>query len=390
MSKRDILEFLFKWHRSILSMSLFSSLTVLVLVYLIPPSYKAEASILVEKNRSPTMRTVFMPGLDAIEVQNTEIGILLSRPVIEGVVNELKPHKWQQKPSKLGRISKSISSTLQSLGLSSHLSRKEKWIKRLTKKIKAKPVVQSSIIKISFYAEDPEWSAQLINNVVDMYIKYHLKLFSPTGSSLLYKEKMLDLDNRIKNQLEEVGLLRKNLNQPVVERAKIEYSKNIGYIREKIIEQKGLLMEMLVHFTSTHEDVLTLKRNISRLELQNKSFKRKLIEIESQATIINKVLANLQADQETYNNYKTRYEDAKFAELSNVDMLNVRVVQYSPVATKPDHSRLFYIIIGCFGSFFLALFIALIREYFDHRVSDPTAIEAILGIPSVGSIKKFD
>ena len=92
----------------------------------------------------------------------------------------------------------------------------------------------------------------------------------------------------------------------------------------------------------------------------------------------------------TYEDHKKKYEDARVAELSNLDFINIRVIDYSPVPVRPDHSNLFYIAISIIVGLIFSVTIALIREYFDRRVTDPGEVERILGIPEMGSLEKFD
>ena len=37
----------------------------------------------------------------------------------------------------------------------------------------------------------------------------------------------------------------------------------------------------------------------------------------------------------------------------------------------------------------LSVAIAVIREYFDHRVTDPDMVAQLLGVPTLGSVERF-
>ena len=87
--------------------------------------------------------------------------------------------------------------------------------------------------------------------------------------------------------------------------------------------------------------------------------------------------------------YQKRYEEARMKDLANTEIVNIRIIEYATEPTRPNHSRIFYIALAMVGGMLLSIIISLIKEYFDHRISDPNRIELILGIPVLGSIKKI-
>lgn len=97
----------------------------------------------------------------------------------------------------------------------------------------------------------------------------------------------------------------------------------------------------------------------------------------------------ISSNQESSREYQKRYEKEQLNELAIPDFINVRVIEYAAVPTQPEHSRIFYIIVAVLGGFLLSLAIALIREYFDHRVADPDEVAQLLGVPTLGSVERI-
>ena len=64
------------------------------------------------------------------------------------------------------------------------------------------------------------------------------------------------------------------------------------------------------------------------------------------------------------------------------------IIEDAVAPARPVHSRLYYIVLAIIGGFLVSLAIAIIREYFDHRVTDPRIAAQLLGVPTLGSIEK--
>ncbi len=95
------------------------------------------------------------------------------------------------------------------------------------------------------------------------------------------------------------------------------------------------------------------------------------------------------AIEKSYLDYQKRYEEEKLNDLANTDVVNVRIINYAEAPLRPNHSRIFYIILSIAGGLLFSVAIALIKEYFDHRVYDPETVTRIMGVPCLGSIEKI-
>jgi uncharacterized protein involved in exopolysaccharide biosynthesis len=162
------------------------STTVLVagLVYVTPGTYSSTGIVLVERGKSPTFRVdPVRYELEAPEVMNSEIGILTSRTVTEKVIDQLALDTKQQKDSALRRLRERVRRTMVQIGLSEEQSERSRLIKRLTKKLKVKEIPYSSLLAITFGADDPSYATVVARTYMDVYIERHREIYSDSSAT---------------------------------------------------------------------------------------------------------------------------------------------------------------------------------------------------------------
>jgi capsular polysaccharide biosynthesis protein len=74
---------------------------------------------------------------------------------------------------------------------------------------------------------------------------------------------------------------------------------------------------------------------------------------------------------------------------ANSDIINVRLLEYATPPVRPRFPRILFVLLSIPLGFALSISVALLREYMDHRVSDPDTAEAVLGVPCYGSVPRF-
>ena len=114
----------------------------------------------------------------------------------------------------------------------------------------------------------------------------------------------------------------------------------------------------------------------------------KLISLELEEAAIREMSIGISSVEKTIQIYTNRYQDEQIVNLANPEVINVLIIEKAVAPTRPGHSRLFYIILATFGGLLLSLAIAFIKEYFDHRVTDPEEASKLLAVPTLGSIEK--
>ena len=389
MTKRDLLIFYFKWNRLILGTLACVTLLVGILVYVMPQSYPADSTVLIEHNRAPVMRSDFAPGLEMLEVQNTERQIILSRDVMADAVAELDAVSRVGKPSIMKTISQGINQQMQNLGLASAISPQEKWVQRLLKNITAEPIVNSNVIRISFNDEDPQWAADIVNAVTNAYVRLHLKVYSP-NSAKVFEEQLADVGAGLTDLRKKLDDYRKSEQISAVAESREQLGRSLARLQELKISAKLELSELLQLYEASHPKVQATQNKLRQYQAEFEDAQQQLLVLDRHADEERNLQLAITSQEKLYDDYNRRFIEARLSEEgADLDMVNVRIIQPAVAAPKPTHSRLFYILCAVLAGLIMGLGLAFILEYFDRRVTDPAQIEKILGIPALGSLPRL-
>ncbi|MEQ8234312.1 MAG: GNVR domain-containing protein [Gammaproteobacteria bacterium] len=387
ISKRDIFIFLFKWKGTIFGWALFTFLMVTAFSYLLPQVYPATAKVIVERNRAPNLRSsVSYDGLESVEVMNNESAIIRSRPVMSAVVDAVEPHKRPQGDSGLSRFIRETLANMAELGLIAHLEPREKWIDALLRKVEPEAVVNSNVLEISYSDEEPEWSARIVNAVTDAYIAHHLEVYSSQGVTEFLRGQLEDAERELERLREATLGYKQDASISAVVDRRQQLVRELTSVREDLVEASQTRAELLTRFAPGHNSVRLAERNLSALRSSESEIQEKLATLEQQQAELDVLESRVQSQEATFLELQREYEAARLDAASNAKVINVRPIEYAAVPSKPWFPRLLVIFLSIPLGFGLSVSIALLREYLDHRVSDPDTAEEALGLPCVGSV----
>jgi uncharacterized protein involved in exopolysaccharide biosynthesis len=389
MTIRDLLVFLFKWKTSLLLVFVLCMASATFFVFASPPSYTAHARVLVERNRSPIFRQVPSQGMDLAEALNTETAILLSRTVMERVVDELKPHERPRKPSAIGDALLSIRSGMEEAGLIYAETPRERWISLLQRQVKVRPALDASVLNVTFGDEDPQWAARIINAVIQEFIKHHVQVFSVKGSAELLKGRMQSLEAEYHKRRDELIALKKRPALTAPDDTRRELVRQSGTTAEQLIVQQAELDAALRRFEPGHPEVVLVQSRITRLQTSAAELRLRLQRIESELNEVDTLQRQVTELESQYRDFARRYDEAHLADQSVATSINVAAVDQAAVPDRPPQSRLLLLLVAAAASFALSFLIAFIREYFDRRLADPASAEALLGVPDLGSVARL-
>lgn len=314
ITKRDLVNLLFKQLGFVLVVCGAVTLLVTVLTYILPPSYRAQGTVLIESAKDPSLRTDTVRGTaEMYEVISTEMEIARSRSVAESVVAQLSLAERTYKETSLRRIRNRLTDLLDRSGLVLKLDATEKAIRHLLNSINVKQLPGAPLLRISYDDEDPIVASEIARAVTEAYIEQHRRIFA--DSSVLFFE-------------ERVAELEKELDQ----------------VRRRLSRE-------------------TDRERIDDLSLQMKAIER------------------------AYLTNREKVVQAQIAAAADRALVNVRIVDYPPVPIRPRFSRLLLILLGVIGGMILGVSLAMLREYFDHRVFAPTDLEGHIASPVLGSVR---
>jgi uncharacterized protein involved in exopolysaccharide biosynthesis len=390
MTFRDILAFLFKWKLLLVGLTVVVVALVVVSTYTLDQSYEAETKVVIESNRLPTKRDEFAPsGALLAELLTTEAEIVQSRTVMSKVVDELRPHERAQKHSAWRTLRLSILDSLSQWGLLERIDPREVWILRLMKEVKAKPVVNSAVLRLVYEDSDPQWAARIVNSATEHFIRLHLAVYAPRGVAATLKqqhdqaERELDAARAaLRDYKQKMGVTAISVNRQELVRSNVNFN-------EELVQARGELAELRLRYAAGHDKLQLSEQRVTRLENIIAAQKREISRLEREESSVKAYADAVENAESKVRNLRQRYDDAKSEEAATTDVLNVRVIALADVPLKPVYPRILLIGLSLPIGFALALGLALLFEYFDRRVRDPSSAQALLGLPSLGSIPRL-
>jgi len=390
MTKRDLLAFVFRYKNTVLGWWLFIAALVTVMSYLLPQSYRAEGSVLVERTNPPVAADSNFRAPERAEAMNTEIQILRSRPVIETVIDQLRldQPKDQDAPATAPSLGARLSGLLVALGLKTEKSARESWVETLTRFVDAKAVVDSSVLTISFSSSSPTLAMNVVNSVTDAYIAHRRQVYSSRGLSAYFKTNMDQALGQLEELRAEVAAFKQDHAMSAISDSRGELVKEVGRMRDRMTLLRAERAELRTRFAASHPRVTVADQNIAAVQRQLDQRSQELHALEQGEAAVRELETLIQSQERLFLDYKQQYEQEKAREAAPENFVNSRVISYATLPGEPRFSRLFMIKLGILGGFLFALLIAFLREYFNNRVSTPEQAERALGVPVLASVPK--
>lgn len=388
MSKREILMFLFRRKWSLISVLLGTVTLVTLFVYVLPSSFTAVSKILLEPTKSPTLGTESRYGSDVGEVLYTEIEIVLSRTVMEAVVDKLRLHERGGPLGPVAQFIADVKAGLVSVGLLDPPEPRESWIRDLLKDVKVKPVLDTHVFTISYSDQNPNQAAEVTNAITDEYISSHTRIYSYENAAAFY----LSNAERAMQEIERLKLLQ-NRGPGNAAAATLPSRREAAVVETTRLEDRlGQLrldlQDVLLRYAADHPKVLLAKEKIAILTRQLAAAQQQVRAMEIDKDRGDALQPLIEAQLEAYRTYKKQYDQALLTSAADRRLINAHVLDRAAVPTRPRFPRLIYVLASIVGGLLLGLAVALIRQYYDHRVDTPEAAERILGVPVIGSVPR--
>lgn len=375
-----IFEFLFKWHRTILSIFGLVAILATILAYVIPQTYEAKTAVLVERNRAPVMRTDYSPGVEMAEAMNTARAIASARSVMALTVDSL----GLAQRSRSGMVGRTLAAVPVWLGLWPRIDAREAWIQSLITTIDIRPTVSSNILNIAFAHEDPELAAAVVNTVAAKYIELHIQVYSTRGLADFYKKHAEEAELKYKELRDQLLAFKAEANFAAADVMKSESAKELSTLRTQLLTSHAELSRLLQRYDQRHVEVSLQHRAIAATEAQIRDIEARLQALERDAATNADLEMLVDAQRKAFLDYRQRHREAALNQRVDQEAVNVHIVEEAAVPARPKLARLWIILIGCFAGLLLGLAAAFAREFLDARCSTPEQVEAALGLPVIG------
>ena len=318
--------------------------------------------------------------VDIAALLQTEVEILLSRPVMETVVDVLNLENQPESQSAISRFKASVARGLAAMGLRIEADKKERWVQALLLDTEAEFGANSQSLHIKYAHNQPQVAAAIVRAITQSYVAYRLEVHKLEGLTDFYEEQATESKERLNAAIREVEEYRNEHALGAI----AESRGSQGSALAKMIEEENRLrrehIEISDKFGPEHANSTRSLRKIEQAEERIRALQGSLAVLEQRETVVNNMLALINAEQSNYLNYLALKEAAKVSALSNPNTTNVRLIENAAVPQVPVVSRLFLIALGLFGGIALGVTISMIREYFDNRVLRSAELEQIMGI----------
>jgi uncharacterized protein involved in exopolysaccharide biosynthesis len=175
--------------------------TGMVVTFLLPPTYQSTMKILVSRDRvdpqvTPTEKSADIWRSEFSEEEfNSEIEILRSRAVIEGVVKQLGLDRLT--PSWLARLKDRLANFYRSIHQQTAPSATERAVTRLSERLEVFSIKKSRIIMVTYRESNPELAAQVLNELYRQYSEHHLHLRQNSKASNVFHEQSASFGQKL-------------------------------------------------------------------------------------------------------------------------------------------------------------------------------------------------
>ncbi len=204
----DLLALLYARRKLVLSV-LAGTLGVGMLVtFLLPPTYESTMKILITRERVDPQVTAAdrTPDMARLEITdedfNSEIEILQSRAVLEGVVGQLGLDRLPRKPNWLARLRTQVTGFYRAFHKQASPDPTERAVLKLSEHLEAVSIKKSRIIKVTYEDADPERAAQTLEELYRQYAEHNLRLRQNSKAARVFREQSQAFDRKLQEATE--------------------------------------------------------------------------------------------------------------------------------------------------------------------------------------------
>lgn len=187
-SLRQFVTVLFKRKSIILSLFISVVGTVTVGTFLLPPVYRSDSQIYVEREMDTEKALLLGLNLqlpyEKADWLNSESEILKSYPVTVRVIRALKLDEIDHPGKAMTEVEKAQNF--------------ERAVKKFQKTLKVEIAKNSNIIDIAYEAKDPRLAAAVVNKIVETYIQYRTELFTDSETYKFFEQQMKIADEQLR------------------------------------------------------------------------------------------------------------------------------------------------------------------------------------------------
>jgi len=279
---RDVYCVLFRHKRKMFLFFAVVVATVAVGTIRLPDIYRSEAKLLVRIGREsvtldPTATTGQIINVsESRQMQiNSELEIIKSREIAEKLVDSIGPAIVLNLPDQileesisvdvnsLEKITQNIQTEakrqpglLERLGLSEPTNYHESAVAAVMKNLKVEVLKDSSIIDISYEAQDPNLAHNVLSKLIDLYLEKHIAVYQTPGSHNFFIQQAEDLREKLTQAENELRTIKDDTGISSIEDQGKVILEGIGELQQDVRRKEAEL-------TSSEAKVQSLQQSLA-------------------------------------------------------------------------------------------------------------------------------
>jgi tyrosine-protein kinase Etk/Wzc len=246
----------------------------------------------------------------------------------------------------------------------------------------------TGILELVIESDDRKKAVQIVNEIANIYLQQSVEQKSAESQKTLeFLEKQLP---ELKEQLETTT---NTLNSYRIRKGSINLDLETQNILTSIVDlntQVTLLQqkrdELRQKFTESHPMIISIDKQISRLQAQINAFDKKISILPETQQIILRLSRDVEVNAELYTTLLNHAQTIRVAKAGTVG--NVRIVDYAMPPDLPVKPRKTLITgIALMAGLMLGIVAAFVRRALSRSVEDPNIIEKYLNTPVYATIQ---
>ena len=243
------------------------------------------------------------------------------------------------------------------------------------------------ILELTLEANNPQSAVQILNEIVNIYIRQNVEKKSAEAQKTLeFMEKQMPL---LKDRLAEATTA---LNDYRTRKGSIDLNLETQGVLEGVVKLKTELTqleqqrdELRQKFTEWHPSVVSIDKQIARLQSQMKDHDQKIEVLPETQQVVLKLARDVQVNTDLYTSLLNNTQTLRVVKAGAVP--DARIIDYAILPTLPIKPKKALIIaFSLISGLILGIALAFIRKALRSGVEDPDLIEKKLHIPVYASI----
>lgn len=381
---REFWRVITRWKKTILGALLGALLASLLLTLLSSPTYRATATLQVEREVARVMKDIQVVETgdirDTRDFYQTQFELIKSSSLIERVVDQLKLQPDVVRTSLFKRA-------LNALNLGTNKDKRAELVNDITDNLTIEPIMNSRLVKINFDGSSPEKAAEVANAIVDTFTKMNLErrfqISDKTQDFLRTqlesaKTKLQESEKTLNQYARENGIIMlDNKDTTSTSHAIVSLSEELVRAESEVVlietdpKRKGELKQ-------ARERAEKLRDLISKEE-------EKALQLQDKSSTYNTLEREVATNQAIYQSLLQRIKEIDAVgggETNNlivIDRAKPPLQKYKPnLPTNLAFAGLFGLLLG--------VTLAFIKEFLDDSVRDVAKVEQHTQLPVLGLI----